>query len=124
MMGRFKPIGSALDRSLRLLKSSKATTRYSFPHSPHAPLSTAVAPSRRCFGSSPTESAHGPNSRRSNLRANLSHCRTLPYSQTLARLMSSSSSVTDKIENLVDNNKVRVLKRHVVPPRCDVNGLH
>ena len=111
MMGRFKPIGSALDRSLGMLKSSKAPTRYNFPHSPHAPLSNAVAPIRRYVGSSTTESAHGPNSRKSNLRASISPSRTLPYNNTSARFMSSSSSssslVTSKIQNLVDNNKVR-----------------
>jgi hypothetical protein len=104
MMGRFKPNGSALDRSLGMLKHSKALTRYSFPHSQHAPLSAAVAPTRRCFGYT-TESAHGPNSWKANLRANLSHGLTLPYNNTSARFMSSSA--TAKIQNLVDNNKVR-----------------
>ena len=102
-MGRIKPLGSALGRSLNLLKSSKAITRHNFPcDSPYATLSTAVAPT--CSYGSLTESAYSPNSRKSKLRANLSHGLTLRCNGTMLRFM---SSVTVNIDNLVHNNKVR-----------------
>lgn len=60
---------------------------------------------RTCRYGSTTESSHCLNPRKSSLRGTLSHGLDMRCNKTLARFM--TTSVTAKIDNLVDNNKVR-----------------
>jgi hypothetical protein len=104
-MGRIIAIGSALGRSLEMLKNSRAVSQFITPQGiPTIPLSAAVAPTRGYV--SATDLAHVLDSftRKSNLRANLSHGLPLHSNITTARFF---SSVTVKVENLVQSNKVR-----------------
>ena len=97
-MGEISPIHRALlGRSMAMLKRSKILATYGFPNE-----ISAAAPIRRY--ASTIESAHGLYFRNPNFRAYLSHGLPLPYNKTTTRYM---TSVADKIENLVQNNKVR-----------------
>jgi len=115
-MGRTMAIGSALGRSLEMFKNSRAVSQFISPQGiPTVPLSAAVAPTRGYV--SATDSAHVLDSftRNSNLRANLSRGLPLHSHKTTARLF---SSVTGKVEDLVESNKVVVFSKSYCP-FCD-----
>ena len=68
-------------------------------------LAACGFPTERRYATFSTESAQGIQFHKPNLRTDLSHTVLAHYNQTTTRYM--TTSVTDKIENLIQNNKVR-----------------
>lgn len=101
-MAQTVAVGRALGRSPDVLKRSRVLAAYGFPKSGTS-FSPEAAKPTRWYGTA-TKSKNGPNFLQTNLRANLSRGFPVPSTATTTRYMASISS---KIENLVQNNKVR-----------------
>eukprot|EP00533_Pseudo-nitzschia_delicatissima_P012159 CAMPEP_0197277290 /NCGR_PEP_ID=MMETSP1432-20130617/16883_1 /TAXON_ID=44447 /ORGANISM="Pseudo-nitzschia delicatissima, Strain UNC1205" /LENGTH=184 /DNA_ID=CAMNT_0042743469 /DNA_START=23 /DNA_END=577 /DNA_ORIENTATION=+ len=108
-MAQILSVGRALGRSPDILKISKVLAAYGFPNDPSFSPSV-VGPSR--WYASTTKTTNLLNFRQAKLRSNLSRVLPEHSAKTSTRYMASN---TNKIENLVQNNKVVVFSKSYCP---------